>query len=279
MTARVPHDPGPAFRALHRRGDPFVLANAWDVGSARIMAALGAPAIGTSSAGYAATLGLPDFGPDAPGRDRMLAHVEDLVRATPLPVSADLADGYGEAPDAVAESVRLACEAGVAGISIEDVDRTGLAYSADLATERIRAAVAAVRAAPRDLVLVARADGLFARCYDLEEGLSRLRAFEAAGADCLYLPAPPDFESLARICAGTALPVNALVSGSFAQLPRTAFAEIGVARLSLGSALARSVLGALVSTLGDIVAKGDFKRLSAALPQAELETLLARGTV
>ena len=206
------HDPGPAFRALHRPGDPFVLANAWDAGSARVLAALGAQAIGTTSAGFAFTLGLPDGA--RIGRDQALAHAADLVAATPLPVSGDLENGYAEAPDGVAETVRLAAEAGLAGASIEDTALPGTgAYPRALAVERVRAAAAAARALPRDFVLVARADGVLTGAYDLAEALARIEAFAAAGADCVYIPLLPDLAAVRRTCAAVPVPVNVLTAG------------------------------------------------------------------
>ncbi|WP_029029500.1 isocitrate lyase/PEP mutase family protein [Salinarimonas rosea] len=274
----MPHDPGPAFRALHRPGDPFVLANAWDLGSARMLAALGAQALGTSSAAYAFTLGRPDMGHVS--RDEMLAHAEALVAATPLPVSADLENGYGDAPEAVAETVRLACEAGLAGLSIEDVmPPAGAAYPFDLAVERIRAAVAAARACPRDLVLLARADGVMTGAYDLDEGIRRLQAFAEAGADGLYLPAPASMAEVARICASVDRPVNALAAGGFTAHSRADFAAAGVARISLGSALARAthrlIKDAAEAMLGPA---GDFGPLSRSVGGKEIDALLAAGT-
>ncbi|WP_349369938.1 isocitrate lyase/phosphoenolpyruvate mutase family protein [Salinarimonas sp.] len=273
----MPHDPGPAFRALHRPGDPFVLANAWDLGSARMLAALGAQAIGTSSAAHAFTLGLPDMGRVT--REDALAHAEALVAATPLPVSGDFENGFGDAPDIVAGTVRLSCEAGLAGLSIEDtMPPDGAAYPFDLAVERIRAAAAAARACPRDLVLVARADGVMTGVYDLEEGIRRLRAFAAAGADCLYLPMPPSMEDVARICAGVDKPVNAIAAGSFTAATRADFARAGVARISLGSALARAthrlIRDAAEAMLGPA---GDFSALSRSVPGGDVDALLARG--
>lgn len=273
----MPHDPGPAFRALHVPGDPFVLANAWDLGSARMLAALGAQAIGTSSAAYAFTLGRPDMGRVT--RDEALAHAEALVAATPLPVSGDFENGFGDAPDAVAETVRLSCEAGLAGLSIEDTaPPDGAAYPFDLAVERIRAAAAAARACPRDLVLVARADGVMTGVYDLEDGIRRLQAFEAAGADCLYLPMPPSMDDVARICASVTKPVNAIAAGPFTAATRADFARAGVARISLGSALARAthrlIRDAAEAMLGP---GGDFSVLSRSIPGAEVDALLARG--
>ncbi|TMV79561.1 isocitrate lyase/phosphoenolpyruvate mutase family protein, partial [Thioclava sp. BHET1] len=178
-------DPGADFRALHRPGQPFILVNVWDAGSARMMAALGAQALATSSAAQAFTLGRPDGGTIT--RDEALAHAEMLVAATPLPVSGDLENGFGAAPETCAETVRLAAEVGLAGISIEDTALPGDApYEFDLAVERMRAAAAAARALPRDFMLIARADGVMLGHYGLEEALRRIRAFDAAGADGLY---------------------------------------------------------------------------------------------
>ncbi|MEM7438443.1 MAG: isocitrate lyase/phosphoenolpyruvate mutase family protein [Pseudomonadota bacterium] len=254
------HDPGPAFRALHKPGDPFILANAWDIGSAKVLHALGAQAIATTSAGHAFTIGKTDGG--AVSRDEALAHAEDLVRATPLPVSGDFENGYGEAPEVVAETVRLACEAGLAGCSIED---TALPddgpYDFDLAVERIRAACAARDTLPRDFVLVARADGCMLRSYDTDEAIWRLKAFEEAGADCLYAPLPRSAEDLGKICQAIAAPVNALAAGpKYASLSRAEFAALGVARISVGSALASVTQKALLDAAGPMVA-GDFTGL------------------
>jgi 2-methylisocitrate lyase-like PEP mutase family enzyme len=273
------HDPGPAFRALHRPGDPFVLANAWDAGSARLLAALGAEAIGTTSAGFAFTRGLPDGARVT--RDEALAHAQDLVAATPLPVSADLENGYADDPEGVAGTVRLACEAGLAGLSIEDTALPGTgSYPFDLAVERVRAAASAARALPRDLVVVARADGVMTGAYDLAEGVRRLQAFEAAGADGLFLPVPPDMEAVRLICRSLSRPVNALASGRFAGVTRAEFAAAGVARISLGGALARVGQRAVVEAAQAIFGAGSFAALAKAAEgggEAGINALLARG--
>ena len=273
------HDPGPAFRALHRPGDPFILANAWDRGSARLLSALGAEAIGTTSAGFAFTRGLPDGARIT--RDEALAHAQDLVAATPLPVSADLENGYAADPEGVAETVRLAEEVGLAGLSIEDTDLPGEgAYPFDLAVERVRAAASAARALRRDLVLVARADGVMTGAYDLAEGLRRLRAFEAAGADCLYLPLPASLDEVALICRSVARPVNALAAGRFARHSRAEFARAGVARISLGSALARATHRVIVDAARAMFGEGSFEPLARLMPKgggAAIDALLAQG--
>ena len=269
------HDPGPAFRALHRPGDPFVLANAWDAGSARVLAALGAQAIGTTSAGFAFTLGLPDGA--RIGRDQALAHAADLVAATPLPVSGDLENGYAEAPDGVAETVRLAAEAGLAGASIEDTALPGTgAYPRALAVERVRAAAAAARVLPRDFVLVARADGVLTGAYDIAEALARIEAFAAVGADCVYIPLLPDLAAVRSTCAAVPVPVNVLTAGPLAATTRADLAAAGAGRISLGSALARVTHAALVATARSILA-GDFHTLAGGARGADIDALLAAG--
>ncbi|MHA3980551.1 isocitrate lyase/PEP mutase family protein [Halovulum sp. GXIMD14794] len=269
------HDPGPAFRALHRPGDPFILANAWDAGSARMLAALGAQAIGTTSAGHAFTLGRPDMG--SVTRDEALAHASDLVAATPLPVSGDFENGFGAAPDVVAETVQLASEAGLAGCSIEDTDLPGSgAYPRAEAVERIRAAAAAARALPRDFVLLARADGVMNGAYDMDEALARALAFAAAGADAVYVPLPPDMDALTRLCAAVDVPVNALAAGPFVNVTRAEFARAGVARISLGSALARATHKVIAEAGRAMFEEGRFGGLGG-ISGDVVDALLAQG--
>lgn len=269
------HDPGPAFRALHRPGDPFILANAWDAGSARMLAALGAQAIGTTSAGHAFTLGRPDMGHVS--RDEALAHAEALVAATPLPVSGDFENGFGAAPETVAETIRLAAEAGLAGCSVEDTDLPGSgAYDFAFALERVRAGIAAARALPRDFVFVARADGVMTGAYDFAEGLRRAVAFAEAGADCVYVPLPPTLDDIRTLCAAVACPVNALAAGPFLGVSRTAFAAAGVARISLGSALARATHRVIVDAAEAMFLAGDFSKLGG-IGGASVDALLKKG--
>lgn len=270
-------DIGATFRALHRPGAPFILANAWDIGSAKMLAALGAPAIATSSAAHAFTLGRPDMGTVT--RDEALSHASDLVAAVNVPVSGDFENGFGEAPDTCAQTVRLAAEAGLAGISIEDTalpDDTP--YGFDLAVERIAAAASAARALPRDFMLIARADGVMTGRYDMEEALRRIRAFDVAGADGLYVPLPPDMGALARICAATTKPVNALVAGPFTQQSVADFAKIGVARLSLGSALARAVHRTMHDAATAMFTNGDFTPLQTSISGDVIDALLTQNT-
>lgn len=270
------HDPGPAFRALHRPGDPFILANAWDAGSARVLAALGAEAIGTTSAGFAFTLGLPDGA--RIGRDEALAHAEALVAATPLPVSGDLENGYAEDPEGVAETIRLAAEAGLAGASIEDTALPGHgAYPSDLAVERVRAAVAAARALPRDFVLVARADGVLTGSYDLAEGIARIRAFADAGADCVYIPLLPDLAAVRTVSASVTVPVNILAVGPLARTTRADLGAAGAARISLGSALSRVTHAALLEAARAVIGEGRFAPLAGGASGRDIDALLEKG--
>lgn len=273
MTADAVTDPGAALRALHIPGDPFILANAWDAGSARMLAALGAEAIGTSSAAHAFTLGRPDMGNVT--RDEALAHAEQLIAATPLPVSGDFENGFGASPEEVAETVRMAADAGLAGISIEDTALpSSEAYETSLAVERIEAAVQAARSLPGDFVLLARADGVMNGGYDLEEGIRRLQAFERAGADALYLPLPPDMDAVRTICSSVTKPVNVLAAGPFTAVDRDEFAAAGVARISLGSALARVTHRAIRDAALAMFDRGDFSPLGHGVSGSEIDRLL-----
>lgn len=270
------NDPGASFRALHKPGDPFILANAWDAGSAKMLAALGASAIATSSAAHAFTLGRPDMGHVT--RDEALAHAQDLVAAVNIPVSGDFENGYGQTPEVCAETVRLAAEAGLAGICIEDTALPGSgAYDQDLAIERIRAAAAAARALPRDFFLVARADGVMTGSYDIDEALARVAGFEQAGADGIYVPMTKTPADLARVVKATTRPVNALAAGPYAKLTRAQYARMGIARISLGSALARVTHKVILDAARTMFAKGDFTPLTKAAPGKVIDDLLGPG--
>ncbi|MDH3299984.1 MAG: isocitrate lyase/phosphoenolpyruvate mutase family protein [Acidimicrobiia bacterium] len=265
---------GRTFRQLHEPGNPFVLANAWDLGSARVLEALGAEAIGTSSAAHAFTLGLPDMGHVS--REQALDHAVAVASGVTVPVSGDLENGYGHAGTDVAETVRLAGAAGLAGCSIEDTALPdSRPYPMPDAVARIEAAVTAARALPNDFVLVARADGVMKGHYGVDEAIARIRAFESVGADCVYVPLPPTMADLARICESVDVPVNALVAGPFVGYSRADFAEIGVARLSLGSALARVTHRTLIDVSRRVLAdEGDFAVLGEGIPGSEVDALL-----
>ncbi|MEM9344804.1 MAG: isocitrate lyase/phosphoenolpyruvate mutase family protein [Pseudomonadota bacterium] len=261
------------FRDLHRPGDPFVLVNVWDLGTARMAAALGAQALATSSAAHAFTMGRGDGGTIT--RDEALAHAQEIVAATDLPVNGDFENGFGDDPDTCAETVRLAAEAGLAGIGIED---TNLAesthYPFDLTVERIRAAAASARALSGDFVLTARADGVMEGTYGITEAIARIKAFAEAGADCLYVPMPETADDLRTILGATDVPVNVLASGPWAATTRDAFADLGAARISLGAALSRAGLQTIHDALRAMLDGGDFSPLGRALPGDEVERVL-----
>ena len=259
------------FRQLHQTGGAFLLANVWDRGSARMLEALGAPAIATSSAAHAFTRGRPDGGTIS--RSEALDHAADLAAAVQVPIQGDFENGFGHAPEDCAETVRLSIAAGLSGICIEDTalpDQT--AYAFDHAVDRIRAAA---EAATGDFILTARADGVLTGAYDDAEALRRLQAFAEAGADCLYAPMPSSWDWLARMARETDKPLNALVAGPYARHSRADFAGIGVARLSLGSSLARVTHRAILDT-AQAMARGDFTALSGGAPAAVIDPLLSR---
>jgi 2-methylisocitrate lyase-like PEP mutase family enzyme len=268
-------DIGATFRALHVPGKPFILANVWDGGSAKMLAALGAQALATSSGAHAFTVGRGDGGTLT--RDEALAHAQDIIAATKLPVQGDFENGFGDDPDTCAETVRLSGEIGLAGICIEDIILpTDAAYDFDLAVERIKAAASAARALPGDFVLTARADGIMTGAYDVDEAIRRLQAFEAAGADCLYTPAPKTAADLAKITASVNAPVNALVSAGFTQMDVAAFAKMNVARLSVGAGIARVTHQAIFDVAQDMFTNGGFTLLGKGLRPDTLEALLIK---
>ncbi|NPD15886.1 isocitrate lyase/phosphoenolpyruvate mutase family protein [Xinfangfangia sp. D13-10-4-6] len=264
------------FEDLHRSGC-FVIPNPWDRGSARMMAALGAKALATSSAAHAFTLGRPDMG--GVSRDEALAHAADLLAAVDLPLSGDFENGFGDAPEMVAETVRLAAEVGLSGISVEDTQMVAgnPAYDFELAVERVRAGAAAARALGRPFVFCARADGVMNGVYDLAEGIRRLQAFEAAGAGLLYLPVPPGREGLAQVLASVRAPVNALAAGPLKACPVADLAAMGVRRISAGSQIARLTHAAIRDATLAMLGEGSFAPLAGAAPGDEIDALLRVG--
>ena len=272
MTLSQRHE---AFADLHARGC-FVMPNPWDRGSARMMAASGAVALATTSAGHAFTMGRPDMG--GVTRDEALAHAQDIISATNLPVSGDFENGFGDDPDTVAQTIRMAAEVGLSGCGIEDMGfEDGLhAYDFELTVERIRAAVTAARALGRPFVLTARADGVMNDLYDLDEGIRRMQAFEAAGADCLYLPVPPGRAELGRVLAAVSAPVNALSVGPLQDVSLADLAAMGVRRVSLGSQMAR-VTHAVIRDGMARVLNGDFTALKGSASGDEIDAMLMEG--
>jgi 2-methylisocitrate lyase-like PEP mutase family enzyme len=263
------------FRRLHESGC-FVLPNPWDVGSALYLQHLGFQALATTSAGYAFTQGLPDEARAIP-RDVMLAHVRDIAAATPLPVNADFQSGYADEPEGVAASVALCVAAGVAGLSIEDATGDGAAplYEERLAVERVRAARAAIDASGLPVVLTARCEAWLVGHPDAARvALARLVAFADAGADCLFAPGVREPRQIAEMVkAVSPKPVNVLVSAPSAELSVSRLADLGVRRISVGSALARAAWGAFIRAARTLAETGSFDGLAGAAPFAELNGL------
>jgi 2-methylisocitrate lyase-like PEP mutase family enzyme len=256
------------FRELHR-GGCFVIPNPWDVGTARYLQGLGFKALASTSAGFAFTLGLPD---GAVSREAMLAHFRDIVAATDVPVNADFEGGFADAPEGVAESVRLCVDTGVAGLSIEDStsDPAIPLYDFDLALARVRAARAAIDKASSDVVFTARSEGFIRGRPDLEETIRRLKAYAAAGADCLYAPGIKTPEQIGAVVQAVApKPVNFLMATA-TDLTVDDLTRLGVRRISLGGTLARAAWTALARSAREIASEGKFASLAGGMANAEL---------
>lgn len=260
------------FRELHERERAFLIPNPWDVGSARLLSLMGFEALATSSAGFAFSVGKPDM---AVGRDAMLAHVSAVAAAVDLPVSADLENGYGDAPAVVAETIQLAAAAGLVGGSIEDA--TGREddpiYELNLAVDRVRAAAKAAHALPFPFMLTARCENFLHGRPDLDDTIKRLRAYQEAGADVLYAPGLRRMEDVAAVVRAVDRPVNVLASAgmSLAQL-----SAIGVRRVSVGSTLARVALTAFQRAAEEMLANGTFNSFAGATSYADFNDMFSK---
>jgi 2-methylisocitrate lyase-like PEP mutase family enzyme len=257
------------FRDLHTSG-AFIIPNPWDVGTARILAAMGFKALATTSAGMAFSLGLPE---GHVSRQATLAHCAAIVAATNLPVSADLEKGFGDSPDSVADTVNAAAATGLAGCSIEDHtgDRENPIFEFDLAVERIEAASEASRSLPDDFVLTARCENLLWGRDDLDDTIRRLQAFEHAGADVVYAPGLHDLDTIRIVCAAVTKPVNVVMGMPGSTFGLSELADAGVRRISVGSALARAAFGAFVTGAREIAEHGTFRFSETAIGFAELD--------
>jgi 2-methylisocitrate lyase-like PEP mutase family enzyme len=262
-----------AFHQLHERGC-FAIPNPWDVGSARFLQSLGFKALATTSSGFAWSRGRRDGGIS---RDMALAHLHEMVAATDLPLNADFESGYASDAAGVAESVRLAIETGVAGLSIEDStgDAAKPLFDLNVALERIRAARRAIDKAGGDTLLVGRAECFLVGRPDLDETTGRLRAYADAGADCLYAPGirTPD-EIRAVVAAVAPKPVNLLV-GYASELTLQDIAALGVRRVSVGGALARCAWGAFMRAARLIAEQGKFDAFGTAASGKELDAFFS----
>jgi 2-methylisocitrate lyase-like PEP mutase family enzyme len=264
-------DKGNAFRTLHRGPRAFIIANAWDAGSARILAGLGFSAIATSSGASANVYGTRD---GVITREQALAHGRAIAGATDLPVSADLESGFGATPSEVAETYRQAAAAGLVGATIEDAtpgrNKDKPLFDIGEATERVAAAIEATRQLGFPFLLTARAEGFLRGNTNLDDAIRRLQAYEKAGADVLMAPGLPDLDSVKAVCGAITKPFNFMVgipgkSFSVAQLEAA-----GVRRISLATSLYRAAMGGLVAAAREAKDKGTFDYVNTSLPSAEL---------
>jgi len=261
------------FRELHERPGVFLIPNPWDAGSAKILSSLGFEALATTSAGFAFSIGKRD---DIGGlaRDAVLENARVIVESTQLPVSADLADGFGKDPEACSETIRLAAGIGLAGASIEDAtgDPDHAVFDLSLAVERV--AAAAESAQKHGIILTARAEEWLYGATDLEATIARLVAFADAGADVLYAPGLPSLEAIREVCAAVSRPVNVLMGLKGATFSVAELADAGVKRISVGGSLARIALAGLVEGAREMLDQGTFTYAERALPTSEVERLL-----
>ena len=260
-----------AFAALHARKGAFVIPNPWDAGSARLLEHLGFQALATTSAGYAFSCGNRD---NTTGREATLAHASVIVAATDLPVSADLENCFGDAPEIVAETIRLAAQTGLAGGSVED--STGRAgspqYELTHAADRVRAAAQAAHSLPFPFTLTARAENYLVGRPDLKDAIARLQSYQQAGADVLYAPGLTTLEDVAAVVRAVDRPVNVLAGAQFSV---AALAEIGVRRISAGGALARAAYGAFLLAAREMKEHGTFRFAEQAISYREISAIFA----
>lgn len=263
---------GAAFRALHDRDRAFIIPNPWDIGTARLLGHFGFEALATTSAGYAFSVGRPD---NSVGRDETMAHAAAVVSATDLPVSADLENGFGDAPTTVAETIRLAAESGLVGGSIEDVSTSAnrSVYEREHAADRVRAAAEMARALPFRFTLTARAENYLVGRRDLSDTIARLQGYQEAGADVLYAPGLTTEDEISAVVRSVDRPVNVVMGLQGAQLSAARLSAIGVRRISVGSALARAALGAVLRAAREMRERGTFDFANGAISYREINAM------
>lgn len=263
---------GRVFRALHARDAAFIIPNPWDVGTARLLAHLGFEALATTSMGYAFSVGRRDNTID---REEAMVHASAIASATDLPVSADLENGFADEPELVAETIRLAAAVGLVGGSIEDATTRPEypIYERGHAVERVRAAVAAARALPFPFTLTARAENYLHGRPDLRDTIERLQAYQEAGADVLYAPGLASKEDIATLVRAVDRPVNVVMGLQGVRLSADALSAIGVKRISVGSALCRTALGAFLRAAREMREHGTFDFARDAVSPKEITAL------
>ena len=265
---------GAAFDLLHKRDGTFIIPNPWDIGTARLLEYLGFEALATTSAGYAFSIGKAD---NAVGRDETLAHAAAIAAGTDLPVSIDLEHGFGDEPEIVAETIRLAAVTGAVGGSIEDSTKRAEdpIYDRALAVERIHAAVEVVRGLPFPFVLTARAENYLVGRPDLKDTIERLQMYQEAGANVLYAPGLASKDDIAAVVSSVDRPVNVLMSMSGIKLTLAELSAIGVKRISVGGALARCALGAFLRGAREMREHGTFAFVEGAPDSRTLNSIFA----
>jgi 2-methylisocitrate lyase-like PEP mutase family enzyme len=266
---------GNAFRELHQRDGAFIIPNPWDIGTARLLAHLGFEALATTSAGYAFSVGKQD---NTISRDEMMAHVTAIAIATDLPVSADLENGFGDSPEIVAETIRIAAAAGLVGGSIEDSTKSPDVpiYEHELAVERIRAAAEAARSLEFPFTLTARAENYLVGRPDLKDTIKRLQAYQEAGADVLYAPGLTSRDDIAVIVSSVDRPVNVVMGLQGVRLSLAELSELGVKRVSVGSALSRAALGAFLRAAKEMREHGTFDFADEAVSYRDISAMFQR---
>ncbi len=266
-------DKATQFRALHGAPDAFVVANVWDGGSARMMEALGFPALATSSGASAGLLGRRD---GRVTRDEAMAQARVICEATDLPVSADLEKGFGDTPEIVAQTIQLAADAGLVGCSIEDASGNPDApiFEFGHATERIAAAAAAARALPFPFTLTGRTENFLRGRPDLDDTIKRLKAYEAAGADALMAPGLPDLDAVRAVCAAVGKPFNFMVGIKGRSFTVAALATAGVKRISLATSLYRAAMTGLMNAAKEVREQGTFGYLDTSLATPDMNAFL-----
>jgi 2-methylisocitrate lyase-like PEP mutase family enzyme len=263
---------GLAFRALHLRDTAFIIPNPWDAGTARLLAHLGFEALASTSAGYAFSAGRPD---NTIERHEMMEHLSAIASATDLPVSADLENGYGDAPETVAETIRLASAAGVVGGSIEDMSRSPghPIYRLEHAAERVRAAAEAAHSLPFAFTLTARAENYLAGQPVLKDTIKRLQAYQEAGADVLYAPGLSSKDDIAAVVSSVDRPVNVVMGLEGLRLSLAELSAMGVRRVSVGSALSRAALGACLRAAREMREQGTFSFAAEAVGYRDINAM------
>jgi 2-methylisocitrate lyase-like PEP mutase family enzyme len=263
------------FKTLHERKSAFVIPNPWDAGSARLLATLGFEALATTSAGYAFSKGKRDSFASLE-RGEVLNNAAEIVRATDLPVSADLEDGFGPAPETCAETVRLACGIGLVGGSIEDAtgDPDAPIYELSQAVERVRAAVEAAQNLP--FLLTARAENFLWDRPDLDDTIKRLQAFSAAGGNVPYAPGLPGIDAIRTVCAAVVKPVSVVMGLKGRNYSVAELSDAGVRRVSVGGSFARAALGALMRAAKEVKSTGTFSYAADALLDSEVAELMSQ---